>query len=260
MILLNSLHAEFIKLKRSPIVWVSFMAFALGPIMGGIILHVLDSGTMDPSSMLSQKANMMAFELNWNGFFSLLSQVVGVGGVMVFGFVASWLFGREYSDKTAKDLLALPTSRSEILNAKFVTYILWCIALVISNLLLGLIIGKMMGLEGLTWEVIQPNLSIYFITTLMVVALGTPISFFALWGEGYMAPLGFLVLTLVLAQIVGAVGYGHYFPWALPGLYSGTGGSEAATHLTSWSFIILVLMAVLGFAACHVWWKKSDQQ
>ncbi|MCB0504616.1 MAG: ABC transporter permease [Cyclobacteriaceae bacterium] len=258
MTLLYSFRAELIKLKHSPFVWVSFIAFALGPIMGGIILYVLGSGNMDPSSMLSQKAQMMDFKLNWDGFFILLSQVVGVGGVMIFGFVASWLFGREYSDKTSKDLLALPISRSTILNAKFLTYILWCIALVVSNLLLGLIIGKIMGLTGLTWEILIPNLTIYIVTTLMVVALGSPISFFALWGKGYMAPLGFLVLTLVFAQIVAAVGYGHLFPWALPGLYSGTGG-EAASHITSGSFIILILMALTGYIACQQWWRRADQ-
>ncbi|MEV0143917.1 MULTISPECIES: ABC transporter permease [unclassified Nonomuraea] len=34
--------------------------------------------------------------------------------------IAIWLFGREFSDHTAKDLLALPTSRTAIVAAKFV--------------------------------------------------------------------------------------------------------------------------------------------
>ena len=55
---------------------------------------------------------MMNFSADWNSYFGILTQSIGVGGVLIFGFVASWIFGREYSDGTAKDLLALPTSIS----------------------------------------------------------------------------------------------------------------------------------------------------
>ena len=37
---------------------------------------------------------------------------MAAGGLFLFGFLFIWVFGREYSDRTAKDLLALPTARS----------------------------------------------------------------------------------------------------------------------------------------------------
>ncbi|MBK7811136.1 MAG: ABC transporter permease [Saprospiraceae bacterium] len=60
----------------------------------------------------------MNMEASWKSYIDLLTQAVGVGGVLAFGFVASWLFGREYPDGTAKDLLSLPTSRTKILECK----------------------------------------------------------------------------------------------------------------------------------------------
>jgi ABC-2 type transport system permease protein len=37
----------------------------------------------------------------------MLAQGIAIGGLFVFGFIMSWIFGREYTDRTMKDLLAL---------------------------------------------------------------------------------------------------------------------------------------------------------
>jgi len=200
----------------------------------------------------------MNFVADWPSFLSLLTQVVGVGGVVVFGFVASWLFGREYSDKTAKDLLALPASRSSIINAKFVVYVAWCLALVVANLFIGLLIGSVLGLEGFSGAAFVGGLAPYFVTTILVMLLGTPLSFMGIWGKGYLAPIGMVVLMLIVSQIIGAVGLGQYFPWAVPGLYSGI-NVEMKESLDLWSFGLIGLVAVAGYAASHIWWNRADQ-
>ena len=253
----RSLRSEWIKVKHSVILWVTFIAFAIGPLMGGLIFYLLGNADNEMlGTMLMEKAKMMSFETNWLSFFTLLSQVVGVGGVFVFGFVASWIFGREYSDKTAKDLLALPTSRSTILNAKFIIYFLWCLALVLCNLVLGIPIGMVSGIGP--FEFSGGSIQVYFITTVLVALLGMPIAFFALWGKGYLAPLGFVAFTLVISQVIAAVGYGHYFPWAIPGLYSGSAGEYKAL-LNTGSYLILVVISMMGYAGAHWWWNKMDQ-
>jgi ABC-2 type transport system permease protein len=253
----RSVKAEWMKAKRSDIMWVTFIAFAIGPLMGGLIFYLLrhvENGMI--GGMLMEKAKMMSLEVNWSSYFALLAQVMGVGGVLVFGFAISWIFGREYADKTAKDLLALPTSRSTILNAKFILYLIWCLTLALSNLVLGLIAGKIAGIGVL--EISIDSVQVYFTTTLLVILLGMPISFFALWGRGYLAPLGFVALTLVVSQIIAALGLGHYFPWALPGLYSGSAGEYKAL-IDLWSYLILVAVSVLGFVCTHWWWNRTDQ-
>lgn len=257
---LQAILAELQKIRHSRIIWVTFVAFSIGPVMGGLIMIILDNpDTLKDSGMLSNKAQMMNFSVDFNSYLSILSQVVGVGGVLIFGFVASWIFGREYSDGTAKDLLSLPTSRSKILNAKFVVYFLWCSTLAISNFFLGLIIGNLIGLTGLGTEIIIRNLQTYILTTTMVIFIGTPISFFALWGKGFMAPTGFVALSLVFSQIIGAVGFGHYFPWSLPGLYSGAGGIYKDA-IGAWSFAILITTALFGYLVAHYWWRVADQK
>jgi len=257
--LLLALKAEFIKNKYSTILWATFIAFALAPIMGGVFILIMRNPEFaSKSGALSAKAQIMNFSENWYFYLGILTQAIGVGGILVFGFVASWIFGREYSDGTAKDLLALPISRTKIVNAKFVVYGVWCLALVVSNLIVGVLIGTMLALPGSDTNFIPAYLKNYFITTVLTVSLGTPIAFFAIWGRGYLAPLGFVGLTLVFAQIIASTGYGYYFPWSVPGLFSGAGG-EYKAQLNIISYTILVLTSMAGYFATVTYWKYSDQ-
>jgi len=252
--------AEILKNRHSGITWVTFVAFSLAPLFGGVFMFLMGgNGTEGLSGAFKAKAVLMSFEANWNSYLGLLSQAVGVGGVLIFGFVASWLFGREYSDRTEKDLLSLPISRTKILNAKFCYYLLWCVALALSNLLLGLLIGGSLRLPGWDSAMFTNSLQVYFTTTMMIILLNTPIAFFAIYGKGFMAPLGLVAVLLVMAQIFGALGFGNYFPWAIPGIYSGSGGAELKAGLNGWSYLILGLTSVAGYFGTILWWKYTDQ-
>lgn len=256
---LQALQAEFLKLRHSKILWVTFAAFGLAPIMGAVfILIVQDGEAMAKAGGLAAKAKAMNFEPTWKAYLDILNQAVGVGGVLVFGFVASWIFGREYSDGTAKDLLSLPTSRTRILNSKFVLYVFWCLLLVLSNLLVAALLGTIMQLPAIEINILSRFLTDYFVTTLLTIIIGTPIAFFAIWGKGYLAPLGFVALTLVFAQVIAATGYGTYFPWSVPGLFSGAGG-EYKMLLNNFSYGILMLTSIAGYLMTIIYWNKADQ-
>ncbi|PIE48215.1 MAG: bacitracin ABC transporter permease [Flavobacteriales bacterium] len=256
---IQTLHAEFIKLKHSKIVWITFIAFSIAPIMGALLIPIIqDSASSANTGALAAKAKAMNLEANWESYLDILTQAVGVGGIMIFGFVISWIFGREYSDGTAKDLLSLPTSRTKILNAKFLLFILWCSLLAISNLLLAFILGKLIQLPPTdTRSLVQP-LSDYLITTALTIIVMVPVAFFTLWGKGYLAPLGFVALILVFAQVIAATGYGTYFPWSVPGLYSGVGG-EFKVLLNNFSYGILILTGIFGYIATIKYWNYTDQ-
>lgn len=258
---IRAIKSEFIKNSHAGIRWVSFVAIALAPLFGGVFMLMMKGdGYEGLSGGFKAKAVLMSFEANWNSYLGLLSQAVGVGGILIFGFVASWLFGREYSDGTAKDLLALPVSRTKIINAKFIYYILWCLALAIFNLVLGLLIGFALQLDGWTISGFFENLVIYFVTTMLIILLNAPVAFFAIYGKGYLAPLGIVAVFLVLAQIIGAMGFGTYFPWSVPGIYSGSGGADLKMQLNEMSFFILILTSVIGYVGTILWWKFADQK
>lgn len=253
--------SELLKLKHLSILWITFIAFALVPIMGGVITFLIQNPELIPkSSILSIKISMVSAPINLVSYLSLyLSQGAGVVGIIVFGFVASYLFGREYSDHTYRDLLSLPISRTKILKAKYLIYIIWCLGLVISDLIIGLIIGKMLNLSGWEYRIIFETIKIYFVTSLLTIALGPWISFFALWGKGYLSPIGFLVVIVMLAQFIPYLGWGHYFPWSIPGIYCGAAGEGLKNRLNEWSYLSLFFTGILGYLLTISWWKYADQ-
>jgi len=255
-----ALSAEFLKIKNSKVIWVSLIAFAIAPVMGGVFMIIMaDPEFSAQSTALNFKAKAMSIEVNWNSYFAVLSQAMGIGGIMVFGFVASWIFGREYSDGTAKDLLSLPVSRTQILNAKFVVYAFVCFVLAISNFSLGLLIGRFLELPGYSIIILFKNLEIYFITAFLTILIGTPIAFFAVAGKGYLAPLAFVALTLVFAQIIAAAGYGNYFPWSVPGIFSNTAGGALKDLLNINSYLVLIATSIIGYFLTVTWWNYADQ-
>lgn len=256
--LLRAITAELLKVKHASMLWVTFIAFALAPLMGAVFMQIMRSPEiMEKSGALSAKAQIMDMSVSWDAYLALLTQAMGVGGILLFGFVASWLFGREYSDGTAKDLLALPTSRTKILHAKFSIYIIWCLALALSNLLLGFLFGLLLQLPAAEPDQVNTHLTNYLFTSLLTLLLGTPIAFFALWGKGYLAPLGFVAITLVFSQVIAATGWGYYFPWSVPGLFSGAGG-EYKAQLDALSYAILIMLSIAGYIVSVAYWKYAD--
>lgn len=57
--------------------------------------------------------------------------------------------------------------------------------------------------------------------------------------------------TLVLAQIIAAMGYGHFFPWSILALISGAAGSDNAI-IEDISIIIVLLTSTGGFSGNYV--------
>jgi len=253
--------SELLKLKHLSILWITLVAFTLIPIMGGVITFLIQNPELIPkSSILSIKVSMLSTPVNWSSYLSLyLTQGAGIAGIIVFGFIASYLFGREYSDHTYRDLLSLPISRTKILNAKYLIYIIWCLGLIFSDLIIGFIVGKMLNLSGWEYSIIFENIKVYFVTALLTIALGTWISFFALWSKGYLAPLGFLIVILMLSQFIPYLGWGHYFPWSIPGIYCGAAGEELKNRLNEWSYLSLIFTSLIGYILSVAWWKYADQ-
>jgi ABC-2 type transport system permease protein len=66
--------------------------------------------------------------------------------------------------------------------------------------------------------------------------------------------MGVAILALIMANLVGLVGWGEYFPWAVPGLYA-----MGNNPLTPISFWIVFLTGLVGMLGTYLWWKLADQ-
>jgi ABC-2 type transport system permease protein len=54
-----------------------------------------------------------------------------------------------------------------------------------------------------------------------------------------------------------ATGWGAWFPWSVPALFSGMAGPGAAA-LGSSSYVLVGLTSLAGGVATFVWWRRAD--
>lgn len=254
-----ALTTELLKARRSKVLWLTTLGFIFIPFINGLFMVILKNPELARNmGLISIKAQIVTGVADWPTFLDVFSQGIAVGGILGFGLAISWIFGREYSDHTVKDLLALPTSRSKIVLAKFVIITIWIFIVSVLILFIGVAIGWIIVLPGWSQEVLINGIVRLFITTCLTLSITYPVAFIASAGRGYLLPLGFAILMLILAQILGATGWGRFFPWAVPSLYSKIAGPQSG-QLVIISFLIVALTGLAGLFLTFYYWKYSDQ-
>ncbi len=247
---------EWVKLKRQPIVWISFITILVGPLMGMLFMGILSHPEWaEKSPLLANKANAMSIIVNWDSYFQVQLQALAVGGMLIFGFISAWMFGKEYADRTHTLWLSLPTSRTRIITAKFLVLTLWGVSLVFTQICATILFGLVSSLPGWDTMSILPWMNHMFTIFILLWLLCLPIAWMASIGKGYMAPLGFLILAIVLAQLLGAIGCGAWFPWSIPAIHAGM-----IQEPIYWvQYLLVVLTGSSGAWGTYFWWKKKDQ-
>jgi ABC-2 type transport system permease protein len=177
---------------------------------------------------------------------------------VLFAFLTAWVFGREFADRTVRTLLAVPTPRRAVVVAKLVVVAAWCGAMTAWVLGLGLGVGGLVGLPGWSRDAALGATGTIAAAAALTVALQTTTAFVAGAGRGYLPPLAWAVLTVVLAQVLTVLGRGAWFPWAVPALVVGAAGPQGETA-TAASVGVVVAAALLGLAATLTWWERADQ-
>lgn len=256
---LSALWTEALKARRSNVPLLASIGFTLAPLMDGFFMFIMKNPERAREmGLLSTKAQLAMSTAEWATFFSVLSQAIAIGGVIVFSIVTAWVFGREYSDHTAKDLMALPASREKIVTAKLLIISAWVFAVSIWVYLAGLLIGYLVDIPGWTGQLAWQSFLDVLATAAMTLLLMTPVAFIASMGRGYLPPLGWAVLTIFFSQIVAATGWGDWFPWSVPALFSGVVGPRSE-QLGIHSYVLVLLAGILGLVATFWWWLNADQ-
>ena len=255
----EALWIEALKLRRSRLPWLTGVAFAVAAAVGGLFMFILqDPHRARSLGLLGAKAELAGGTADWPGYFALLAQTTAVGGTLIYGVILIWIFGREFSDHTAKDLLALPTPRAVIVIAKFGVTGLWCGLLAVEAYLLGLGVGVMLGLPGWSGTVAWQGLGRLLATAVMAWLLVSVLALAASVGRGYLAAVGVMFVMVFLAQIIAALGYGHLFPWSVPGVYSGLAGPDRP-EVGSLGLVLVVVVGLAGIVGTAAWWSEADQ-
>jgi len=259
--LYNAFWAESLKVRKSKIFWITILIFSFIAVMMGLLVFIANHPELvGDSVVLSAKASMIG-DADWLAYFELLYQLIAMIGLLGFGFVISWVFGREYSDRTIKDMLALPVSRFTIVLSKFIVITIWVAMLSLILFVLGLATGLAVNIPGWSGETALHAFFIFTGTSILTLLLCTPIAFFASYGRGYLLPMGFIILVIIITQfaIIGIPGIAPYIPWAIPALFCGAAG-PSGPQIGAVSYIILFFTSILGLLITYAWWRFADHK
>lgn len=251
--------AEVLKARRSKVTPLTGLGFSLLPLVGGLFMIILKNPEQARSlGLIGAKAQLAAGVADWPTLFLMLRQGGAIGGGVIFALITAWVFGREFSDHTAKELLALPTPREAIVGAKFLLLLLWILFLTLWIVGLELVIGWLVDIPGWSAALAQTTFGALLVIAVLNFMMMPFVALIASLGRGYLPPLGWTFLTVALAQIAVVLGWGEWFPWAVPALYSGMAGPEVGLPGVG-SFVVVAAAFLIGLVATFLWWQKADQ-
>lgn len=250
----QAIWVEALKARCSNMPLSTAIGLAWLPLGGGFFMIILKNPEFARQmGLISAKAQLTMGTADWPTYLGFLAQGTAVGGIILFGLMSAWVFGREYSDRTVKDLLALPTARSSLVLAKFVIVAAWSAVLIGMVCLLGLVVGTALGLPPVPSPVIVQGMVTTAVVAVLTVLLVTPLTFVACAGHGYLPPIGVMIVLVVLAQVSVIIGWGEFFPWAVPALYA------QGERLGLVSFALVVVTSIIGVVGTIAWWERADQ-
>ena len=249
------LWTEIVKLRRTRILTVLLGIYLFAPMMIALMMAAIKDPELGAKlGLLTAKAELTIGAADWGTYIDFIGFLF-VGGIIVLGFAQAVIFGREYLEGTAKNLFSLPVRRLWVLTAKLAVGWGWflCVGVlvVLESYGLGLLLDLPGQEAGNLWRLFAQAGTL----SLQVLLLSSVPAFLAVSTKGIVAPIGFSVLFLVLAQFFTQSVLGPWFPWSIPLIGA---GAAADTNLTlgPGSYFVLVAVFLGGFFAA---WQSMER-
>ena len=256
-----TLSTELLKARRSKMLWISMLLFIFMGLMIGLLMLVSKHPEIAGKSVVINTKASLIGKADWPTYLNLLIQMVLTIGSIGSGIVAIWVFGREYTDRVVKDLLALPVARHIFVLSKFIVVVIWSILLLLLLLITALIAGLLVNLDGWSPAGMGNFFISYLVSAFLTVLLCSPVALIACLSRGYLLAVAFVVLTLIMSQFVYAAmpSIIIYFPWAIPALFSGVTGKDMPQPGLI-SYLVLILTSMAGLLGTAAFWRYADQR
>ena len=200
--MLRALQAEVLKLKGSRVPLWTGSVVLLAPLLTLAAVRGRPGG---------------AALLGWTAFMRSGAQLIaGVYGVMLFGLVAAYLFGREYVEGTAKEMLTLPLTRESFIVAKMAVLAVWVLGLTLFSMVTQAGYAALAGADGFSLGGLTSVLLDDLTVSLLVFATLPMVALLAVAGRGYLAPMTYSAVMAAAGLGLAEAGWSRWFPWSMP--------------------------------------------
>lgn len=251
------ISSEGIKLRRSSALWLTMLAASIGPLGVALFMWIVrDPGRAGQLGLLGTKADLSGLTATWASFASMLTLIVGVGGMLLLPFIVAYLFGREYTEGTIKNMLGVPVRRQWFVIGKLWIAFVWWILVVALVLVESFALGLLLGLPGLTsllaWRAVAAVLEAALISYMLVPV----VAWVTIFGRGYMLPIAFALAMMAIGNVLSRTGWGKWFPWSI--VPSMVGFVSTPASIPIGAYMILALTFVVGLLGTIAQLRNAD--
>jgi ABC-2 type transport system permease protein len=238
-------------------------------VAGFFLWMMMNPAVAESIGLIGQKAKF-AFGgqlVNWATFLTFIVEMAGMGGLTLCSIIVTFVFGREYTEGTAKNMLGLPIPRASFVAAKIIVSAVWFTLLTLWIIAETYLVGSILRLPGLTAELFLKAAARILVLALMSLCCSTLAAWVAVQTRGYFAPLGFTIGTLVLAIMFASTGWGPWVPWSIIVIACGAAGPGSELGWGSYAVIgvtfaigvalVIRFSAPSGYSACNSFSDRS---
>ncbi|GEM_PF-2994533 len=241
--MLRAIQVELKKLKKAPMIWISFLGVSISPILNALIFYYLKQLFKD--------------SITWEAFLiQSISFIAVFIGILLFSLTATYVFGREYTENTIKTLFTIPLSRESIIIAKLVILLLWSLTLVLFAFLITIPMGFIIRASDLSLTLMINSLIQYLIVGLMLYALLPIVSLVTMLTRGYIPAMALAGIMTMIGLILLNSDFSIYFPWSIPGIY--TIQLTQGEYLPSSSYMIMAGTFLISSIANLTYVRLAD--
>src|SRR5690625_4981981 len=145
-------------------------------------------------------------------FYNVNLYTVLIIGVPLYGVVTSYLFNREYTENTLKNILTTPVSRVSFIMSKTLLLFMWIMMLTVTAWGITLVLGVLTQFNGLNISVLTESLKQFSIGGLLLFILSSPIILLTLVMKNYVPTIIFTVVITLINVMGGNSEHRALFP------------------------------------------------
>jgi ABC-2 type transport system permease protein len=235
--MLRALKAELLKLKRSSTPRWTVLIALVAPAFCWVV------------------SEYSTVALSWEDFMRTgPALLAGWYGTVLFALATAYVFGREYAEGTAKEMLTQPIRREWFLAAKTAVLVAWLLGLTLLSVIAQAILATLLGLKGPSWSVMAACLGDSLTVAVLIFATLPVVALLAIRGGGYLAPMAYSAVVATVGLGLAEIGWTRWFPWSMQIAVAGMGLFPAAPMpgLVAGSWVLMACVFVAGSAAV-VW-------
>ncbi len=225
---------------------ISMIGATVSPLMMAIATYMhIQTKPSAPETM-----DFYTFFINVNLY------TVLVIGVPLYGVVTAYLFNREYTENTLKNLLTIPVSRFHLILSKFLLLFIWIMILTIVAWGLALLFGVLLSLPGLSSFLLLQSFMKFLMAGGLLFLLSTPMVLLTLVMKTYVPPI---ILTIVITMINVMIANSEHkdlFPWTA--ILDIVNNELQLTYPPEYSYVIVTATSIIGFLTTIFYFKKVD--